>query len=86
MSVVTSTFHPSFFGPIRLALGTRTSSKNTSLNSASPVICTSGRTLTPGAFISTTRQLMPRCLGASGSVRTNNWMKSARWAKLVHTF
>jgi hypothetical protein len=35
--------------------GIRTSVKYTSLNSASPVICRSGRTSTPGACMSTTK-------------------------------
>ena len=43
--------------------GTNTSSRNTSLNSESPVICRSGRTSTPGACMSTTRNEMPRCFG-----------------------
>ena len=29
---------------------------------------------------------MPRCFGASGSVRASRNMKSASWAWLVHTF
>ena len=32
-------------------------------------ICRSGRTSTPGACMSTMKTVMPRCLGASGSVR-----------------
>ena len=35
--------------------GTRTSSKNTSLKPCCPESCVSGRTVTPGAFISTSR-------------------------------
>jgi len=48
MSVVMATRQPSPTGPSRHASGTRAFSKNTSLNSASPVICRSGRTSTPG--------------------------------------
>jgi len=55
----------------------RTSEKNTSLNSASPVICRSGRTSTPGAFMSTTKYVSPLCLGASGSVRASSSPKLA---------
>ena len=47
----------------------RTSVKKTSLNSASPVIWKSGRTSTPGAFMSTRKAVMPLCLGTSGLVR-----------------
>ena len=46
--------------------GTNTSSRNTSLNSASPVICTSGRTSMPSASMSTTRYEIPACFGALG--------------------
>ncbi len=42
-------------GTERSESGTRASVKKTSLNSASPVICTSGRTSTPGACMSTTK-------------------------------
>jgi hypothetical protein len=38
MSVVIATRQPSPSGPMRIESGTRTLSKNTSLNSASPVI------------------------------------------------
>ena len=51
--------------------GTLTSVKKISLNSGSPVICRSGRTSTPGECMSTSRYVMPLCLGASGSVRTS---------------
>ena len=39
---------PSPIVPTRFSFGTRASSKNTSPNSLSPVICRSGRTVTPG--------------------------------------
>ena len=68
-SVVFATAQPLCSAPTRWSSGTNTSSKNTSLNSASPVICTSGRTSMPGACMSTTRYEMPLCFGASGSVR-----------------
>ena len=55
MRVVMATRQPSPAGPTRIESGTRTLSKNTSLNSASPVICTSGRTSTPGACMSSTK-------------------------------
>ncbi len=53
--------------PTRWSAGTNTSSRNTSLNSASPVIWRSGRMSMPSACMSTTRYEMPRCLGASSS-------------------
>ena len=50
----------------------RTSSKNTSANSSSPVMVRIGRTVMPGVARSINRKLMPACLrGASGSVRTS---------------
>ena len=64
----------------------RTSVKYTSLNSASPVVCTSGRTSTPGACMSTTNIVRPLCLGFSGSVRTMTMPKRATCASVVHTF
>ena len=43
-SVAIATFQPSFTSPTTFALSVRASSKKTSLNSAVPVICFSGRT------------------------------------------
>ena len=54
-SVVLAIFQPSPRGPTSFSAGTRTSSKNTSLKPASPVICTSGRTVMPGVFMSISR-------------------------------
>ena len=70
---------PSFSVPTRLAAGTRTSSRNTSLRSgwSGWTISGSGRTVMPGVSIGTSRMLMPLCLGASGSVRQNRKQKSA---------
>ena len=45
--------------PRRFAAGTRTSSKKTSQNSASSVICRSGRTVMPGVFMSTRNCVNP---------------------------
>ena len=44
---------------------------------------TMGRTVTPGLFMSTRIKLIPRCLGASMSVRVSSIIHSARWAMLV---
>lgn len=52
ISVVVETFQPSPTAPSRCSSGIRTSVRKTSLNSASPVICRSGRTSTPGAVMS----------------------------------
>ncbi|WBL36803.1 hypothetical protein O0235_04380 [Tepidiforma flava] len=52
-SVAVDTYQPRFTSPTTMSAGTRTSSKNTSLNPACPVIWTSGRTVMPGSVIST---------------------------------
>ena len=81
-----ATAHPSSGVPTTSSSGTNTSSKKTSLKSALPVICRSGRTSTPGACMSMTIVVMPACLGASGFVRTVASPRSQYWAPLVHTF
>jgi hypothetical protein len=63
-----------------------TSSKNTSLKNASPVSSRSGRTSIPGVCMSSMKQLMPSCLGASGFVRASRIPQSACFAIEVHTF
>ena len=65
-----ATRHPSFSAPTRLATGTRTSSRNISANSVEPSIVRSGRMSMPGVSMGRMSQVMPLCLGASGSVRT----------------
>ncbi|HEV8566863.1 MAG TPA: hypothetical protein VGQ92_07155 [Actinoplanes sp.] len=55
ISVVRATRQPSPTSPRRRESCSRTSVRNTSLNSASPVICRSGRTSTPGAVMSQTK-------------------------------
>ena len=57
--------------PTRQSSGTNTSSKNTSLNIASPVSSRSGRMSMPGVFMSSMKNEMPSCFGASGSVRAS---------------
>ena len=69
ISVVLATRHPSLRSPMMWSWGTRASSMNTSLNNACPVISRKGRTSTPSCFIGNAKYVMPRCLGASGSVR-----------------
>ena len=77
---------PSFTGPSVLVTGTRTSVKKISLNSLSPVIVTSGRTSTPGSVMSTRRQVMPLCLGTSGSVRTRSSHQFDMWPSVFQVF
>ena len=60
--------------------------KKISLNSASPVIWRSGRTSTPGAFMSTIRYVSPACRSESGSLRVTRMHQSAMCAYDDHTF
>ncbi len=55
ISVVSPTCQPPLTSPSTCDSCTRTLSKNTSLNSGSPVICTSGRTVTPTSCMSAIR-------------------------------
>ncbi len=59
---------------------------NSSLNSASPVICRSGRTPTSSCCMSIRKYVSPLCFGASGSVRATSMHHFAWWAIVVHTF
>ena len=77
---------PPFTGPMVFASGTRTSSRNSSLNSERPLSWTSGRHVIPGLRMSTARQLIPRCFTASLSVRTSSRHQSAMCALLDQTF
>ena len=45
-----------------------------------------GRISMPGVSIGNITQVMPLCLGASGSVRISSSHQSATWAKLVQIF
>ena len=54
-SVELATLQPSPRLPTICVVGTRTSVKNTSLNSARPVMVLSGRTSMPGVFIDSRR-------------------------------
>src|SRR4029453_19389532 len=77
MRGVVETFQPWLTGPSSRLFGTSTSVKKTSLKWWWPVASTSGRTLTPGDRRSTSRQLMPLCLGTLGSVRPSRMIESA---------
>ncbi len=83
-----ATPHPPLSGPTRFSAGTRTSVKKTSLKSrlSIPHMSANGRHTTPSRSVGINSTLMPLCLGASGSVRTNVNRKSASWAPEVHTF
>ena len=69
-----ATAQPLLTPPMTSPLGVRASVKNTSLNSLSPEIILMGRTSTPGWRMSHSRNEIPLCLGASGSVRHNTKM------------
>ena len=85
-SVEPATPHPWPSVPTRRSSGTKTSSISTSLNSASPVDCTSGCTTTPGACMSMMRAVMPSWrFGAVGSLRVRQRPQSANWAYEVQT-
>jgi hypothetical protein len=60
--------------------------KKISLNSAWPVICRSGRTSTPGRFMSAITYVSPLYRGASGSPRPTRMQWSAMCANDDHTF
>ncbi len=61
--------------------------KNTWLKLACPFICRSGRTSTPGWWISSTKGAMPALmLGLSQSVRASSRPQSEWCALVVHTF
>jgi len=77
---------PRFSSPTRLATGTRTWVKNTSLTSRSPSSVTIGRSSTPGDAMSTSRKLMPACFFAVGSVRTRQKIMLACWPSVVQVF
>ena len=84
--VVLAAAHPALIPPITASTGTRASVRNTSLNIAWPVISYNGRSSTPSWCMSMAIQVMPRCLGASGSVRARSIPRSAVVPREVHTF
>ena len=85
-NVTMATRQPSFSRPTRLATGTRASSKNTSENSDVPAMVLMGRISMPGVSMGNITQVMPLCLGASGSVRISSSHQSAIWANVVQIF
>ena len=63
-----------------------TSVRNVSLKWLPPVISMIGRTSMPGLRMSTTKYEMPRCVGASGSVRASRMPQSLRLAHVLQIF
>ena len=85
------TRHPLCRPPITLNSGARASVMNVSVNPLVPVICRIGRSSNPfdapsGRCIGTSTYEMPRCFGASGSVRHRQNIMFAICAPEVHTF
>ncbi len=78
--------HPPLSGPSSASLGTMTSSYTTSAKSLSPVAWMIGRRVMPGVSSGTRSAEMPRCAGASGSVRTRTMQCVAHMPIEVQTF
>ena len=72
ISVVSAVPQPLPTPPTTASASIATSSKNTSLNSASPEIWRRPRTVTPSASIGTMNIVRPLCLGTSESVRASS--------------
>ena len=85
-SVPIATFQPPFTSPSTSSTAVRAPSKNTSLNSDVPVNWTMGRISIPGWRIGTSRYEIPRCRGASRSVRQSTKHQSAQCASDVQIF
>ena len=66
------TRQPSFSSPIRLATGTRTSSRKSSPNSVDPAMVFRGRKSMPGRSMGIASHVMPRWRESSGPVRTSS--------------
>ena len=79
-----ATFQPPLSGPSRFSTGTSTSSRKTSQNVSSEIdAIRMGSIRTPGECRSRMRQEMPRCFGASGSVRAYRVHQRDSWAWVV---
>ena len=85
-SSVMPTYQPRLTSPMTWSTGTRMSSKKVSLVACRQSIATMGRTLISGSCISITMKVMPRCFGASGSVRNMPNSQLDLWAEEVHIF
>ena len=84
--VVMAMRHPSPSPPRRSTSGMRASVKNTSLNSASPVIWCSGRTSTPGRVHVDQEAGDALVLGDLGVGAGEEQARSRQWATVVQTF
>ncbi len=83
---VEATAQPASTSPTTWSAGVVAPEKKTSLNSLSPDMAVMGRTSTPGWRMSTSRNVMPRCLGAVGLVRARTKIRLASRAREVHSF
>ena len=81
-----ATAQPPFTSPRIRSAGTTTSSKNTSANSRTPLIISSGATVIPGVSMSTKNAVMPRWRDSAGPVRVSSTQRSEYCARLVQTF
>ena len=81
-----ATAHPPFSSPSMRSAGTATSSKNTSVNSNSPLIISIGATVIPGVSMSMKNAVIPRWRESAGPVRVRRTQRSEYCARLVHTF
>jgi len=77
---------PSFTRPTTFRTGTRTSVRKVSQKGDAPLISLMGRAVTPGESMSISRNVMPACFRASGSVRTRRNIQSALSAYDVQIF
>ena len=64
----------------------RTSSKNTSLNEAPPLIWRIGTIVMPGVSIGSMNAVCPACLGTLGSVRAISSPQAEKRAPELHVF
>jgi hypothetical protein len=84
-SVAIATFQPPSTAPTTASSGRKTSSRKTSLNSASPSMCASGRTVTPSLSIGSRKYVIPRCRSPP-PVRASRMACAASCARLVQIF
>ena len=68
---------PPFSSPTRFSTGTSASSNQTSFTSWLPSSSVIGRTVTPGLFMSISKNEMPVCFFTVGSVRTRQKIQLA---------
>ncbi|MNP25551.1 hypothetical protein D3C76_1183640 [compost metagenome] len=85
-AVAIATCQPCPSAPMRLATGTRTSSKNTSAKASLPLSALIGRMLTPGASSGTIRNDKPWWRLEPGSLRNRPNSQSAKIARVDQVF